>query len=135
MTTETVNFSIAGEFITDTTRNLVAEGDWRKALSILDTLDGFTYEMQVALLKCEQKLVGVNELELEDDSPEDNASYISQLDYLYGGIVEHNGKWYRPYAQVTSFDYIDRKHAKEQNNPKSDITKISRTISTYFYII
>jgi hypothetical protein len=68
--TQMVHFSIEGEFITETCRNLVAEGRPLAAWNILsEGLPDMSLEQIVDVLSGRKKLTGVNEVVLVDDNP------------------------------------------------------------------
>jgi phosphohistidine swiveling domain-containing protein len=134
-------FKIDGEWLTEHSRNLVLEGRVDHAFKTLtDGLDGFGYDHAVALLRGDTKLVGVNDLELEDD---DATEYKSKLKWMYGGVfVTSSGKHFRPYAVVTSWgakDIVDNaspipnRYGSEITNPQFKSARASFLRDGRFY--
>lgn len=100
----TVHFSITGEFVTQMARTWVMEGDYKRALKMLTgDLPGFTYEMAVDLLTGRSKLVGVDDLYLEEDDPSKCEEYLKQVGYLYDGRWSYRGTTYVPRSKVTNY--------------------------------
>jgi hypothetical protein len=60
-------FSISGEFFTNHSRQLWAEGKYSKAIDFLDCLDGINQEQKEDILFGRKKLIGTNELDLVFD--------------------------------------------------------------------
>ena len=67
MTIEAMHFSISGDFITNHCRDLWIEENCEQAVEVLLTLQGFTRELAYQVILGRQKLVGINELFLEED--------------------------------------------------------------------
>ncbi len=106
MASQTLHFSIDGAFMTDHARNLVLEGRWDHAMrTLVDGLEGMSTDIAISILKGDAKLVGVNDLDLEDD---DATKYKADLDYQFAGVfADTNGRFLRPYAVVTSWGRDD----------------------------
>ena len=100
----TAHFSITGEFITQHVRNLVLEDNHILAIKTLQTLEGLPIDGIHNILTGDMKLVGTNDLE---DRPDDDKKYKNDLRWKYGGIVQHNHRFYRPYAVVNSYGMRD----------------------------
>lgn len=98
---EVVHFSIEGEFITNHFRTICLEGNWSRALETLqESLIGFPAELAIKVLSGDMKLVGVNELNLEEDL--DSADYKQELLEMYGQYIFIDGIWYKPTAIINT---------------------------------
>ncbi len=92
---ETVHFSVEGAFLTDFFRKICLEGTWSKALNMLqESLIGFPMDLAIKVLSGDMKLVGLNDIYIEDDN--DSADYKEQLNEIYGKFINVNGNWYKP---------------------------------------
>lgn len=101
-----VGFSIDGGFITETVREFVREGNWRKGYDFLmDCLAGMEASMALDFLSGKLKLVGVNEVELAEDDQESVVQ--GWLDYKFRDSFSWQGKVWKPYGYVTSFQRED----------------------------
>lgn len=83
MATETVHFSIEGEFITDRARALWGEGAFAKAFDLLSCCIGMSMDQQVEILEGRKKLTGWNDLDFIDDDwspPEGYPSFMTALE-------------------------------------------------------
>jgi hypothetical protein len=111
MNTESVCFEITGEFVTEHAREMVCDGDFGDAISLLvDGLPGLTYEQAYSILRGEQRLVGTNDVELVSELPEVEIEHLERLVWLYGGLVLHKRKCYRPYAYADNWGKEDTKN-------------------------
>lgn len=110
-TTEYVNFSIEGEFLTDFFRGRCLEGEWTRALNELrenlsymdpETNERvyFPMDMAVSVLSGTHKLVGVNELSLEIDN--DSEEYQTNLMYSFKNLIYVHGSWFEPMAIINT---------------------------------
>lgn len=69
METQTVHFSVSGEYLTNFARGRFADGDPKKAVEVLTIgLNGMPLGIACDIVMGKKKLVGWNELELEDDN-------------------------------------------------------------------
>ncbi len=92
---ETVHFSIEGEFLTDFFRNICLEGNWSKAINLLqESLIGFPMDLALKVLSGEMKLVGLNNIYIEEDL--DSEDYKKRINEMYGKNINVNGTWYQP---------------------------------------
>lgn len=112
MTTDTVNFKVGGDFITEHARDRVHDGVWEDALRFLgETFPTMSYDDRLAILKGDKALIGVNECELIDD-PQDSEHYQRYMEHLrheYCGIYwnrTHN-TYFQPYARVVAWGSCD----------------------------
>lgn len=127
MTTQTVGFTITGEFVTEHARDLLIEGDWEGAYRFLTNyIDGIDHEIAVSLLKGEKRLTGkaggeVNTLDLEDETPERRAEIEERCNYLWAGTVRVRPDYLKPYAVVTNFGPQDVGAAGTHGNDKYDL--------------
>lgn len=69
MGVEVLHFTITGEYMTNFSRELFAEGRYSFAISefLCDSLPGLTQQQAVDIITCKKKLIGENNLELVDD--------------------------------------------------------------------
>lgn len=105
--TETLHFTVHGDYITTLIRNLMLE-DWPHAQRVANQMIGMSgYDIE-RLLRGKAKLEGVNEFELLDD---DDPAFTTELHNRYGAIWKHYGKHYRPYGYVTCFTDKSSRHA------------------------
>lgn len=106
---EYVTFKICGDYMTNITRDICAEGRWRNALeTLMEGLHGITMEQCIQILKGEKKLIGDSSIgmDLVDQEPcEELDEYLKQLNFMYSGYFRPNGSSivYTPYAYVTSY--------------------------------
>jgi phosphohistidine swiveling domain-containing protein len=98
---EKVNFSIEGEFLTNHFRNLCLEGNWNKAINQLkESLIGIDLDTVISILSGKNKLVGVNDLSLEEDI--NSSEYMNELSSFYRKFYFTNGRWYKFYATINT---------------------------------
>jgi phosphohistidine swiveling domain-containing protein len=96
-----VNFSIEGKFLTNHFRNLCLEGEWNKAINQLkESLVGIDLDTVVSILSGKNKLVGVNDLFLEEDL--DSSEYVKEILSLYSKFYFTNGRWYKISATINT---------------------------------
>ncbi|MDX1532770.1 MAG: hypothetical protein R3230_01030 [Nitrosopumilaceae archaeon] len=124
MTTESVSFSITGEFITEHHRNLVREGEWRAAFDSLK--ECFTASIDTDLifdvLMGKKKFVGVNDIGLEDDDIylDDKWEYDQYFTY-FNNIRFIDNKPYKVYGVVEYLNYHDMRKVRERFDSTSNI--------------
>jgi hypothetical protein len=107
-TIERVTFKISGAYLTHQARSFVLEDNWDYALKFLmESLVGITTDQCLSILKGMKKLVGVNEVDIVDESEEELNLYREQLGFLYHGIVNDGNNYWKPYAYVTSYGPVD----------------------------
>jgi len=108
MTTETLFFSISGEFITTHARERMRDFDWSNALRFLITsLDGMTHEIAVEILKGEKRLTGVNDLDLCDETETVRSEWQKIVHKMFGAVTMWNDYYWQPYAVVDNFGMHD----------------------------
>lgn len=98
-----VSFRVSGEFITEMSRNIFAEGRWRRAFNFLiESVEGLSVEQAIDVLTGKKKFIGINEIDLVDDEDE-HLEYDEIVQYHYGAIYELKNNFYQPYAYVDSY--------------------------------
>lgn len=108
MTVERICFSISGDFLTSQARDFVLDNDWDRGLSFLmDSLVGITMEQCQSILDGSKKLIGINDLDMVDETEEDKKEYSKKLDFLFTGIVKDGNQYFKPYAFVDSWGEDD----------------------------
>lgn len=108
MTTATLHFRIEGQYVTDLARNLVEEGRWQLGLKMLATdISGSSYDIAVEVLRGEKRFVGVNNMELLDETEERRAAWQARVDYQFAGICSQHNRLWKPYAYVTHYTRED----------------------------
>jgi len=108
-----LHFSVTGEFLTETARNFLLEGNWSSAFSLLsEILIGISCDQVLSILQAETKLtkdstVGIS---IEDEDSNVRDRYLEEVNSVYSFIVKYsNGgfNWWKPYAIVTNCDNLD----------------------------
>jgi hypothetical protein len=130
--TETVSFSVEGEYLTELSRNLVVEGKWEKALLMLKTgLHGISTDQVISILSGEYKLTGVNDVIMQRDSqcPE----YLEKLRWKYLGYIQARPpaggeSWYQPYAVVTDYGQKDLTDDEDESDSMNVFTSTARAL-------
>lgn len=105
-----LTFHIFGDDFTRIARTLMMEGNWCKALNlIVEGLHGVSWEQAIDVLECRAAFEGDNAFNLVKDDPEseENAKYIEQYNWLWAGSLEYRGRFFQPYARVTSWSLPD----------------------------
>jgi hypothetical protein len=101
---QTASFEITGDFITSYLRDEVL-GDWRHAVrTISEAIPDLPVAAIGEVMVGTKKLVGRNDLTLEDDSDE---SQREEIEDKYGCVFEQGGRFYEPYALVTQLGHED----------------------------
>jgi len=101
-----VYFTITGEFMTDHARDMVLEGNWAGAITLLhESLEGISYDEIFQVLQGTHRLIDRNDLDIEEDP--DSAEYLERLESMYLGLVRVGQKYYQPYAEVTNYGIQD----------------------------
>jgi phosphohistidine swiveling domain-containing protein len=108
MKTTQAFFTITGQFLTETVRQLVLERNWRHAMRVLKEIDGLTIEQSVAILSGKKKLIGTSRIgandkgiELVEETAKARKAYEKRLEFLYSGVVAYADAFWRPYATVS----------------------------------
>lgn len=116
MTDTIVNFQVHGDFITNHFRNIVREGNWKKASTDLKkSLINIPYEYVYAVLSGEKKFEGINSLDLVDDDISNNVEWInSQYFSYFNNLFLINNSFYKIYNRISSFNDKDIKNIKEK---------------------
>ena len=109
-----VCFNVEGAFIASMARDLVAEGNWEQGITFLqDSLMGISVDLSIAVLNGSAELRGNSSdkdgvfLEEVSTKSEESIKLDKQLEFLYGNVFKHNGKYWKPYAKVTSWGGSD----------------------------
>lgn len=103
-------FKIDGEFVCQTARSFVIEERWEDAIHLLnDCINGSNFEIALSILKGEKKFVGIDDLKLVDEDPNDAElqKYISIANYQFCGILKDGSNYWRPYAYVDAWCELD----------------------------
>lgn len=120
--TGVAHFSVEGEFLTRIARDMMLSDMPGKAWRIIaDSLMGPGADGAArGILEGTMKLTGVNELELVEEDPEDDAlkRYLSDLRYIYAGRMRLNGGWYRPTAK-TRMTRKSARYAADRADPNA----------------
>lgn len=98
-----VHFSIEGDYITDISRQMMTEGNWRGALRVLGSIEGLPMEEQISILKGDKYFTGTNDLELVVDNREETKDFKESIIKQYGKFIAFKNKFYEPYATVDSW--------------------------------
>lgn len=115
ITKSQIAFSIEGEFLTSISRNLVLEGNYRKAIEWLSSslIGENAMESAVKILAGDAHLTGINSLTLVEF--EDN-QYKSELKKIYNGAIKIREAWFKPHRRYVSFSEEAGKYAWSQGN-------------------
>lgn len=93
-------FRVNGEWITDFARTRMLEGHEGHAYAVLAEIssDGNPMPVGIAseILAGNQALVGVNSLELVEETPERRAAFLEQVAFAYSGRFYLENRWWRP---------------------------------------
>lgn len=113
---ESVHFTITGEFMTEHYRNLVREGSWRMAVEHLQ--DAFTTDMDMQMvtdiLSGKKQLVGENTVNLADDDKHLDPEWVKNQYFTYFySVLFIDRKPYRVYGHVDYLCYDDMLAARE----------------------
>jgi len=105
-----VHFTVEPDFIVKFVRDKVLSKDWRGALRTLTSLP-VTLDDAVALLRGESTLVDAGNgqvvlAEQPKDCP-DLQRYLNTAYWQNAGILERNGEFYQPYAEIIGFGWQD----------------------------
>jgi phosphohistidine swiveling domain-containing protein len=105
-----VNFTVEPDFVVRFVRDKVLSKDWRGALRTLTSLP-VTLDDAVALLRGDLTLVDAGNgqvvlAEQPNDCP-DLKRYLNTAHWQNAGILERNGEFYQPYAEITGFTWQD----------------------------
>lgn len=118
-TTTTRHFSVTGEAITQIARDMLLSEmpgkAWRLlAQNLLGGKPGQAETIASAVLDGKKKLVGDSSAGIDVRKERGAKSYLKQLHYIYAGRIRVNGRWYRPEAQVMSFNERDAAYATDK---------------------
>ena len=110
-----VHFSISGEFITRHARDRIFERGWEDAVRFLnESIHDFTFELSISVLSGKNCLKGINNIELDKESPEITKELTERIDWTFAGTVFDGRYYWRPYA------YVDNWGEQDINNLKTD---------------
>lgn len=113
------HFTISGAWLTEHVRERMLSDMEDSALALLvDHLDGMTYEIALAILRGQKRLIGVTGegegIELADEEPEVSHAWAETLTGRYGNRCElrcpdgsSRRGWFRPVAYITDFGPMD----------------------------
>ena len=104
-----VCFQIHGDFLTEHSRALVREGNWRHAVKTLkDGLIGVNSDQCYEILAGRKQLVGVNDLDYIDDDKHLNSEWLAAHYYPYfRNVFWFEGGFYKPYGYVNNLNADD----------------------------
>lgn len=113
----TVSFSVtSGAFLTRHLRDMVLSHRWRQAFNdAKEMLIGADDEAVWSILRGEKRLQedadGDMDLVVDDAA----AEYLDQLDYMYGGVCDMDGRLYRASRIVTDYGPEDKRYTLRSN--------------------
>ena len=96
-------FRVSGERITEIARDLFSEQGWDQATRFLvQSLSGFDLDDAEALLRGRKNLVGMSPcgVRFEDGTSDDIKEAADREEWLYAGLIQRKGLWWRPYAVI-----------------------------------
>lgn len=99
-------FLITGEFLTDTARSLVLDGEPSKAWALIaDCLMGDgTETVARGVLEGRLDLAGDSRVGVSVVDAEDSSEYLDQLNYIYAGRWKSKHGWCRPCAKIVAWN-------------------------------
>lgn len=101
-------FTITGEFLTNFARERMFETGWEYSLRLLtDSIIGFGYDRSITVLSGEERIVGTNDLTLDDELDDIRSKHKERLNHAYAGIVFDGKRYFRPYAYVDNWGWKD----------------------------
>lgn len=107
----TVSFQVTGASLTNQARDLMKEGDWKKALEVLmDGLEGMTYEYAIAILEGHSRLEGANSdvtLVAEDETTRQELQVDYNENYGMSGFLKFEGRMYQAYRVIDNLGVAD----------------------------
>lgn len=109
--------SASGAFYTDHLRNMVLSHRWRQAFSDgLEMFVGMDHDSMWAILKGEMRLVEDEDgdMNLVDDT--EAQDYLDQIDFMYGGVCNVDGRLLRPVRIVTDYGPEDHRLVIPKSN-------------------
>lgn len=106
----------AGTFYTDHLRSMVLSHRWRQAFNdALEMFIGIDDSSVWAILKGEKRLQEDEDGDMNLVVDEEASDYLEQLDFLYGGVCEVEGRLYRPVRVVTDYGPEDHRLTLRSN--------------------
>jgi hypothetical protein len=123
---QTVHFSVEGEFVAGFARDLVLEKNWRGAMRTLQaaTIPAMPLDDVVAILSGTSTLTntanGGLKVVPQDPKCERLKRYLSTAHWQNAGILEVDGEFYRPYAVITGFTREDERPVLERMEQQED---------------
>lgn len=113
--THKLNISLEGSFLTDIIQKLVVEGNWSKAYSFLQEIEGISASEVQNILEGRMRLTGVNEFKVEPIEQE--SQFVKNaLSQKYSTLFKYKSKIYQPYAFVDNWTKEDFSFAREYLN-------------------
>lgn len=107
-----VHFSVEGAFIVNFARDQVLSKDWRGALRTLQKVmtPALSLDQAVDILSGKSTLVDVGKkmvLQPQDPACPKLKRYLNTAHWQNAGILERDGEFYQPYAEIPSFNWED----------------------------
>lgn len=105
-----VHFTVEPDFIVKFVRDQVLSKDWRGAIRTLTSLP-LTLDESISLLRGDLTLVDAENGQIKlAEQPKDCPElkrYLSTAHWQHAGILEHDGEFYQPYAEIVGFNWQD----------------------------
>lgn len=121
-TVTTARFIVTGVGLTAQSRDLMCDGDWKKALALLTgSLEGVSYEQAISILEGKFRLEGEDgEVRLFPETPETTRALQEryQDEYGMGGFVKRGNRMYQAYCVIDNLgpdDTRDLRLMREQH--------------------
>lgn len=120
--------SASGAFYTDHLRNMVLSHRWRQAFSDgLEMFVGMDHDSMWAILKGKMRLVEDEDGDMNLVEDEDAQDYLDQIEFLYGGVCNVDGRLVRPTRVITDYGPEDHRLV-----PRSNLTYIHESFHDSF---
>jgi phosphohistidine swiveling domain-containing protein len=103
-------FVVTGECLTERARELMSEGEWKKALALLRDSLGMSYEQAIGVLEGQYRLEGRNDdvrMVAEEASVTCALQERYAVDFGFGGFVKRNGRMYQAYRVLDNLGFED----------------------------
>jgi len=127
------SFGVSGAYLTEHSRNLMEQGDWKDGLKLLvDTLGGMTYEQAISVLEGDAKIVGAgDELRMIPESPEQKQALQERYRSVssMGGFVKRNGRMYEAYLVIDNLGDAD----SVKLDGLSEYSRVAQRADEWFY--
>ena len=114
-----VHFSVEGAFVVNFARDQVLSKDWRGALRTLQqvTTPALSLDQAVDILSGKSTLVEKGQkmvLQPQDPACPKLKRYLNTAHWQNAGLLERDGEFYQPYAQIVAFGRDDRRPVMER---------------------